>query len=74
MSRSCDICGKSPMYGNKVSKTYNHTHRTWRPNLHKVKTVFNGRTLTINCCARCLRSDWIEKKVHVPKTTPVAAN
>lgn len=75
MSRSCDICGKSPMYGNKVSKTYNHTKRTWRPNILKVKVDFgNGGARTINVCARCLRSDFITKKVHVPKETPAATN
>ena len=31
MSRACDICGKGVMSGNKVSKSYNHTRRTWRP-------------------------------------------
>jgi large subunit ribosomal protein L28 len=68
MSRTCDICGKSPMYGNKVSNSYNHTKRTWRPNLLKVKTTIEGTTRTINVCTRCLRSGFIEKKVHVPKT------
>jgi large subunit ribosomal protein L28 len=67
MSRTCDICGKSPMYGNKVSNSYNHTKRTWRPNLLKVKTTIDGTTRTINVCTRCLRSGFIEKKVHVPK-------
>ncbi len=71
------------MYGNKVSKTYNHTKRTWRPNLVKVKAVLdNGSVRTINCCAQCLRSNFITKKVRVPKeyraaqqeSAPVAAS
>ncbi|MCK9168791.1 MAG: 50S ribosomal protein L28 [Treponema sp.] len=75
MSRTCDICGKSPMYGNKVSNSYNHTKRTWRPNLLKVKAMFGGTTRTINVCTRCLRSGFVDKKVHVPKTeTPVTEN
>lgn len=71
MSRSCDICGKGVMHGSKVSKSFNHTHRTWRPNLLTVKTVLDGETRTIKVCTRCYRSDWLEKKVRVPK--PVAA-
>ncbi|MDR1784860.1 MAG: 50S ribosomal protein L28 [Spirochaetaceae bacterium] len=63
MSRRCDICGKGPMYGNNVSKSYNHTHRTWRPNLIKVKTEIGGTTLTLKMCARCLRSGYVTKKV-----------
>jgi large subunit ribosomal protein L28 len=63
MSRTCDICGKHTITGNKVSKSYNHTRRTWKPNLKKVKTEVDGTTLTIKICARCLRSDFITKKV-----------
>lgn len=70
MSRTCDICGKSTMHGNKVSKSFNHTKRTWRPNLFKVKTEFDGRSMTLKICTRCLRSEYITKKVRVPK--PVA--
>ncbi|MCR5290226.1 MAG: 50S ribosomal protein L28 [Treponema sp.] len=73
MSRSCDICGKHPMYGNKVSKSFNHTKRTWRPNLLKVKTEIGGTTRTYNVCTRCLRSGFIVKKVTVPKQVTEAA-
>ena len=69
MSRTCDICGKSPIYGNKVSKSFNHAHRTWKPNLVKIKTEIDGTTQTYNVCTRCLRSGFIEKKVHVPQET-----
>ena len=60
------------MYGNKVSKSFNHTHRTWKPNLLKIKTELGGQTATIKVCTRCLRSGFITKKVKVPKETPVA--
>ncbi|MCR4627340.1 MAG: 50S ribosomal protein L28 [Treponema sp.] len=72
MARTCDVCGKFPMYGNKVSKSFNHTHRTWKPNLLKIKTELGGRTVTLKVCTRCLRSGFITKKVKVPKETPVA--
>ena len=55
------------MYGHKVSKSMNHTHRTWRPNLMPVKTVIDGETRTLKVCTRCFRNDWLEKKVRVPK-------
>lgn len=73
MSRTCDICGKGTAHGNKVSKAFNHTHRTWRPNLIKVKTVLHGETRTLKICTRCYRSDWIVKKVRVPKVTAETA-
>jgi large subunit ribosomal protein L28 len=65
MSRECDICGKKPQYGYKVSNSYNHTRRTWRPNLIKVKTELNGTTMTLHICTRCLRSGFVQKKVNV---------
>lgn len=67
MSRACDICGKGVMSGNKVSKSYNHTRRTWRPNIRPVKTVIDGTTITLKVCSRCLSRGFIEKKVTVPK-------
>ena len=66
MSRTCDLCGKHTGFGNKVSHAKNRTRRTWKPNLMKVKTQLEGTTLTVKICARCLKSDFIVKKVRVP--------
>jgi large subunit ribosomal protein L28 len=63
MSRRCDLCGKGSMSGNNVSKSYNHTRRTWHPNLVKIKTEIEGTTMTLKLCTRCLRSGFITKKV-----------
>ncbi|MDR1596856.1 MAG: 50S ribosomal protein L28, partial [Treponema sp.] len=49
--------------GNKVSHAKNRTRRTWKPNLLKVKTKIQGTTVTLKICARCLKSDYITKKV-----------
>ncbi|GMO60725.1 MAG: 50S ribosomal protein L28 [Treponemataceae bacterium] len=63
MSKRCDICGKGPVLGNKISKSYNHTRRTWLPNLVKFKTEIAGTIMTLKICTRCLRSDYLTKKV-----------
>jgi large subunit ribosomal protein L28 len=63
MSRSCDICGKHTITGNKVSHAKNRTRRTWKPNLVKVKTAANGTAFTVKICARCLKSGYVTKKV-----------
>ena len=65
MSRTCDVCGKGSMHGNKVSKSYNHTRRSWRPNLLKIKTELFGTTRTLNICTQCLRSGFVTKKINV---------
>ncbi|MDR2102745.1 MAG: 50S ribosomal protein L28 [Treponema sp.] len=63
MSRVCDICGKHTITGNSVSHAKNHTRRTWKPNLVKLRTEIGGSTVTLKVCARCLKSDFITKKV-----------
>jgi large subunit ribosomal protein L28 len=51
------------MTGNKVSHAKNRTRRTWKPNLVKVKTEVDGAAFTVKMCARCLKSDFVTKKV-----------
>ncbi|MBP3365648.1 MAG: 50S ribosomal protein L28 [Treponema sp.] len=65
MSRTCDICGKKPLHGNRVSKSYHHTKRVWRPNLLKIKTEIAGTTRTLKICTQCLRSGFVTKKINV---------
>ena len=65
MSRTCDICGKHTSFGNNVSKSYNHTRRSWKPNLLKIKTEIDGTTRTVRICTQCLRSGFITKKINV---------
>jgi large subunit ribosomal protein L28 len=63
MSRTCDICGKHTVTGNTVSHAKNKVRRVWKPNLKKVKTQIDGTTVTVKICTRCLKSDFITKKV-----------
>ncbi|MDR2767595.1 MAG: 50S ribosomal protein L28 [Treponema sp.] len=63
MSRTCDICGKHTVTGNTVSHAKNKVRRVWKPNLKKVKTLIDGSTVTLKICTRCLKSDYITKKV-----------
>jgi large subunit ribosomal protein L28 len=37
MSKICQVTGKKPLSGNKVSHAKNRTKRTFEPNLHKHK-------------------------------------
>lgn len=51
------------MSGNKVSKSYNHSRRVWKPNIIEVKTELGGTTMHIKMCTRCLKSGYVTKKV-----------
>ncbi|NQT23764.1 50S ribosomal protein L28 [candidate division KSB1 bacterium] len=61
MARRCDICGKGPLVGNKVSHAHNLTKRRWLPNLQKVRAVVDGKPQRVKACTRCIRSGAIEK-------------
>ncbi|RKY81663.1 50S ribosomal protein L28 [candidate division KSB1 bacterium] len=61
MARKCDICGKGPIVGNKVSHAHNLTKRRWVPNLQKVKVIVNGTPKTLRVCTQCIRSGAVER-------------
>ncbi len=61
MSRVCDICGKSPLYGNKVSHAHNTSRRRWLPNLQRVRANVNGVVKRIRVCTTCLKQGKVVK-------------
>lgn len=61
MARTCDICGKGTVTGNKVSHANNRTRRTWKPNLHAVRAMVGKSKVTLKVCTRCLRSGKVVK-------------
>nr|HDM59947.1 50S ribosomal protein L28 [Bacillota bacterium] len=61
MSRVCDICGKKPMFGHKVSHAHNVSNRRWMPNLQTVRANVNGEARRLRVCASCLKAGKVEK-------------
>ena len=63
MAQQCDICGKKPQFGNRISHAHNVTKRRWNVNLHPVKAKVEGTTNTkkIRVCSGCLRSGKVTK-------------
>ncbi len=61
MARVCDICGKKPVSGNNISHAHNRTRRRWMPNLQEVRAQVNGRTVRMTVCAKCLKSNKVQK-------------
>lgn len=59
----CDICGKEVKFGIKVSHSHRRSHRTWKPNVSRVKAVVNGTPCRIHVCSRCLRSGKVTRAV-----------
>jgi large subunit ribosomal protein L28 len=68
MSKQCDICGKKPQVGNRVSHSNIKTKRRFNPNLQNVRHQFpNGDVRSLSICTRCLRSGAVCKPVARPE-------
>jgi len=69
MAQRCEICGKGPQFGNRVSHAHNVTHRRFNPNLQTVRAVVNGVQRRVRICTRCLRAGKVAKPRPQPKRT-----
>ena len=61
MAKICEICGKRPLVGYKVSHAHNKSKRRWDPNLQKVRTVKEGQTKRMKVCTSCIKSGRVVK-------------
>ena len=87
MARICEICGKGPQLGNRVTirgkakylggvgtKVTGISRRQFKPNLQQLKVTEKGTNKTRLVCTQCIRSGRITKKVRqAPFKLPVAA-
>jgi len=58
MSRVCELTGKGPMSGNKISHANNKTRRRFLPNLNEVTMISDvlGQSFKFRVTAAALRS------------------
>lgn len=61
MAKRCEICGKGPVVGRRVSHAHNVTARRFEPNLQSVRAFVNGGTKRMRVCTRCIRSQKVVK-------------
>ena len=55
MAKRCEICGKGPMYGHRVSHAHNLTNRRWNPNLQRVRALVGKTPKRMRVCTSCIR-------------------
>jgi len=76
MAQKCDICGKAPATGNRVSqrgkpkylggngrKTTGISRRLFRPNLQKIRIQEGGNCVKRRVCTACIRAGRVQKAV-----------
>ncbi len=61
MAKKCEICGKGPSTGNRVSHSNRHTKRVFNANIQSVRVIENGSTVRRSVCTKCIKSG---KVVH----------
>lgn len=63
MAKVCEICGKKPMAGRKVSHSHRVSRRVFLPNIKRIRANVNGSIKYINVCAKCLKAGKVRKVV-----------
>ncbi|MBI3028208.1 MAG: 50S ribosomal protein L28 [Candidatus Rokubacteria bacterium] len=63
MAQRCDICGKGPAVGHRISHAHNLSKRRWLPNLVSMRTMVGGTLKRLRVCTRCLKAGKVTKVV-----------
>jgi large subunit ribosomal protein L28 len=61
MAKVCEVCGRGPRFGNKISHAHNVTKRRWNLNLQTVHAIVKGAGKRIRVCTSCIRSGKVQK-------------
>ena len=61
MANRCEVCGKGPVVGRKVSHAHNVRPRRFEPNLQTVRAKVGGGVKRVKVCTRCIRSQKVVK-------------
>ena len=61
MAKVCEICGRGPMFGNRISHAHNVTKRRWNINLQSVRAVTKAGNKRLRVCTSCIRNNKVQK-------------
>jgi large subunit ribosomal protein L28 len=61
MASVCDICGKTPGFGNNISHSHRRTRRRWNPNIQRLRIIVNGTVKRANVCTKCLKANKVRR-------------
>jgi large subunit ribosomal protein L28 len=63
MAQRCDVCGKAPAVGSRISHAHNVTKRRFMPNLVSLRAKQGGAVRRMRVCTRCLKAGKVVKVV-----------
>ena len=56
MASVCDICGKGPGFGNRVSHSHRRTPRRFNPNIQTKRATVDGTPRRLHVCTSCIKA------------------
>jgi large subunit ribosomal protein L28 len=63
MASVCQICGRHPGFGMKVSHSHRRSKRRWNPNIQRVRAMVDGVPRRIDVCTKCLKAGKVRRAV-----------
>jgi large subunit ribosomal protein L28 len=63
MAAVCDICGRHPGFGMKVSHSHRRSKRQWRTNIQKIRAVVDGSPRRLHVCTKCIKAGKVVRAV-----------
>jgi large subunit ribosomal protein L28 len=61
MAKNCELCGRGPVFGHRISHAHNVTNRRWNINLQTVRAIVKGAHKRIKVCTSCIKSGKVQK-------------
>ena len=61
MARVCEVCGRGPQFGHRISHAHNVTARRWNVNLQTVRAIVKGASKRIRVCTSCIKNGKVQK-------------
>ena len=71
MASVCEVCGKKPQFGMRLSHSHRRTKRRWNPNMQKVRAVVNGSPKRLHVCTSCLKAGKVQKPLGIRRVQGV---
>jgi large subunit ribosomal protein L28 len=61
MAKNCELCGRGPQFGHRISHAHNVTNRRWNVNLQSVRALIKGARKRMRVCTGCIKSGKVVK-------------
>ena len=61
MASVCDVCGKTPGFGNNISHSHRRSRRRFNPNIQRMRVMVDGAPKRVSVCTKCLKANKVTR-------------